>query len=552
MNSKRFFTLLIGIMVFIGISALEPHSVAAAQRDTIIHGIADVVPGLFNPLLATKTTDEDINLLMFPGLFKIAPDSTLVPYLAESCDISNDGKTFTFYLNKNAVWHDGKKVTAGDVAFSFSSILAPGYTGTGYGRFKGILGAEEYHAGKTKHVEGIRVIDDYVIEVRFNAPSSPGFTNMAKVGIIPKHIWSSYEPSTWEKQTQLLNHPIGCGPYKMTEYVEGQYIVLEAFDDFFEGKPKTPKLVVKITTPDSILAEFRNGTIDIVSVRDLTRADLDTLTGQLGFKTVSFANNVYRYVGINMRKDVFKSLELRQALSYAIDRPLIIKAILEERGVLINVPYLPSGWAAPNENSLNQYAYNPEKAISLLKKAGYEDRDGDGIAEDEDGNKLQFTYKIPVDSKISEQVAVFLQESWRAIGVDVKILSYDYRTVAQQCVMDHDFDLYTLNCQFSLDPNLLPWWHSSAIHDEPGVGSYNFGAFRSARVDELIDLDIAERDQHKRIAYNHEIAQIINAEAPMVFLYVQNNEMAYHPGLKGYQPSTFNIFYNVKNWFIEE
>ena len=203
MNSKRFFTLLIGIMVFIGISALEPHSVAAAQRDTIIHGIADVVPGLFNPLLATKTTDEDINLLMFPGLFKIAPDSTLVPYLAESCDISNDGKTFTFYLNKNAVWHDGKKVTAGDVAFSFSSILAPGYTGTGYGRFKGILGAEEYHAGKTKHVEGIRVIDDYVIEVRFNAPSSPGFTNMAKVGIIPKHIWSSYEPSTWEKQTQL-------------------------------------------------------------------------------------------------------------------------------------------------------------------------------------------------------------------------------------------------------------------------------------------------------------------------------------------------------------
>ena len=97
------------------------------------------------------------------------------------------------------------------MAFSFSSILAPGYTGTGYGRFKGILGAEEYHAGKTKHVEGIRVIDDYVIEVRFNAPSSPGFTNMAKVGIIPKHIWSSYEPSTWEKQTQLLNHPIGCG-----------------------------------------------------------------------------------------------------------------------------------------------------------------------------------------------------------------------------------------------------------------------------------------------------------------------------------------------------
>ena len=77
---------------------------------------------------------------------------------------------------------------------------------------------------------------------------------------------------------------------------------------------------------------------------------------------------------------------------------------------------------------MNQYAYNPEKAISLLKKAGYEDRDGDGIAEDEDGNKLQFTYKIPVDSKISEQVAVFLQESWRAIGVDVKILSYDYRT----------------------------------------------------------------------------------------------------------------------------
>lgn len=524
----------------------------AKKKDTIVCGIADNVPGIFNPLVATKTTDQDINKIIYPSMLEITDTGDYQPYLAESYEVSEDNLKMTFHLQEKAKWYDGEPVTAEDVAFTFESIFDKDFTGTSYEKVSSITGAKDKHEGTVDKADGVKVIDEHTIEFTFDNVYAPAFADIATRGIIPEHIWGDIPIAEFENQVDLFKNPIGCGPYKVEEYVEGQYINMTANEDFFLGKPKTEKFVIKIVTPDSILAEYQNGTIDIVSVRDLTSDDLTTLTDTLGIEVVNFPNNVYRYIGINMRKEVFQDKNLREALIYAIDRKQIIESILEGKGIIVDAPFLPAGWAKADESKLTVRSYDPEKAKELLKESGYEDRDGDGIAENEDGVKLSFTYKIPSDSQITEQVALVVQQSFKDIGVNVELKTFEYQALATEAIFNHDFDFYTLNCQFGLDPDIKSWWHSSSVQDEVGVPSWNFDGFKNEEVDKLIDQANATLDQDERKAAYNDAAAIISEEAPMIFLYVQDNAYAYPAGTEGFSPYTFNVFYNIYNWTVPQ
>ena len=112
--------------------------------------------------------------------------------------------------------------------------------------------------------------------------------------------------------------------------------------------------------------------------------------------------------------------------------------------------------------------------------------------------------------------------------------------------------MYALNCYFHADPDLYFWWHSSSATDEPGVGSFNFGSYKNDYVDENLVAAQQTMDQNERAAYYLNVAKQINEDAPMIFLYVQNREIMSNPNLKGFDPGTFNVYYNVANWEMTE
>ena len=112
--------------------------------------------------------------------------------------------------------------------------------------------------------------------------------------------------------------------------------------------------------------------------------------------------------------------------------------------------------------------------------------------------------------------------------------------------------MYALNCYFSSDPDPYSWWHSDSATDEPGVGSFNFGSYKNDDVDEYIIEAEKTMDQNERAAYYLKVAKQINEDAPMIFLYVQNREIMTNPNLKGFDPGTFNVYYNVANWEMTE
>ena len=156
------------------------------------------------------------------------------------------------------------------------------------------------------------------------------------------------------------------------------------------------------------MAELVNGDIDIADISSLKAEDLAELE-DAGIKIVSYAGKSYQYMGFNLRQERLQDKNVRQAIFYAIDRNAIVDKLMDGNGIVLNAPLVPTGWAYPSEG-LNTYDFSPEKAVELLKEAGYEDRDGDGWVEDADGNKLALTLKYPIGNKTREQSAPVIQK----------------------------------------------------------------------------------------------------------------------------------------------
>lgn len=525
-------------------------SSSGQAKDTIVYSMNTAPEGIFNPLISNINIDKYVTSVVYASLMTVNDKGEQEPYLATESKVSDDMKKITYTLSDKAVWHDGEKVTANDVAYTFKAMADPNYTGGYYGDVQAVKGAEAYHNGEAEDIEGIKVIDDKTIEIEFEKVYAPGVTNLGNVEIIPEHIWSKVDPGEWTKQTELLNNPVGCGPYKLTEYKTGSHVKFEAATDFFGGEVKTPNLVFKAINADTTQAEFKGGNVDIANVESLRKADIDALTSE-GLKTVSYDNYMFTYMGFNLRKESLKDAKVRQAIMYAIDRQSILDNIVEGRGSIVNTPLLPSSWAYPEESELEQYKYDVEKAKSLLKEAGWEDKDGDGIVENANGEKLELTIDCQNDHEVRQKTATAIQESLKAAGIAVEIDTMEYSALMDKAVANHDFDLYMMGNTLSLDPDPKPMWDSAAISNEPGVIGYNIVAYNNPETDKLIEEGNATLDQNERKSIYGEFAKILNRDVPEAYLFCQNVERVYNPGLEGYKPSTFNEFYNVHNWVIK-
>lgn len=518
------------------------------KEDTIVYSLDTAPSGIFNPLISDTMYDDAVNSAVYASLMTVNSDSELEEYLAESCEASQDQKVITYKL-KDAVWHDGEAVTAEDVAFTFTSLADGNYTGGNYGDVQNIKGAKAYHNGEAESVEGIKVIDDKTVEIAFETIYAPAVTNLGIMPIIPKHIWETKEIADWDTQTELLNAPIGCGPYKLTDYKSGQYVKFQAVKDFFLGGPKTANLMYKVVNADTLQAEFKNNSIDIATVSDLTSSDIEALEEQ-GLKIVSYPNFMYQYMGINLRREIFQDVNVRQAMMYALDRQTMVDKLLEGRGEIVNAPMLPMLWSYPEQSSLEPYDYNTGKAKELLKKAGWEDTDNDGIAE-KDGRKFSVKLDCPSGSSKREKTAVLIQEGLGKIGIDVEIVSMEFSALMDKVVANHDFDFYMMGNTLALDPDPKPYWHSDAISNEPGVQGYNIVGYDNPEADKLIEEGLGTLDQDERAKVYNDFGKILNRDVAQVYLYNQDIEHAYDSNLEGYEPSTFNEFYNLHNWVLK-
>jgi peptide/nickel transport system substrate-binding protein len=330
--------------------------------------------------------------------------------LAESWEVSEDGKVWTFHLRKDVKWHDGQPCTADDVLFTFQAIQNPEVQ-TGFrGRFM-----EEGEPIKFEKV------DDYTIRATLKEPIAPFVTNIT-VPIIPKHILEGQDINI----SEFNEKPIGTGPFKVVEWRSGESVTLEDNPDFYRGEPYLDRWVIRIIpSTDARIVALQTGEVDFGSIRG---KDVPKFLDKPEFTITTQAQDNSRHIGLNNARPFFQDKRVRQALMYALDRQAIVDAAEQGYGIVCDSPFNQPVFIY-QEGDLAQYEFNLDKAKELLKEAGWEDTDGDGIV-DKDGEPFKIT--LNHWTGFMADVAPLIQAWWGEIGIDVTIQAIDPATYVEQ------------------------------------------------------------------------------------------------------------------------
>lgn len=509
---------------------------------TVRRAIWSSPPGVLHPALYESQYDSYIISLVYDSMVGVNPKLEFEPAMAEKWDISDDSKSVTFYLRDGLKWHDGKPVTTDDIEFSYKFIAHKDYTGPHYSTINAIKGIEEYHAGNTDQIEGIEIINEKTIKITTEEVYAPFFNDIASTVIIPKHIWNDIPVGEASEATEILRNPIGSGPFKMEEFVADQYVKLVAYDDYWDGRPYLDSFIIQVANEETSQAQMINGEIEFM---DISSMDNDTL-GFLedgGAIVQQFSSDGYQYLGLNNRLDLFKDKKVRQAFAYAIDRQSMVDNLMDGNGTVCNVPLAPGHWAFPD--NVNEYKHNTEKAIDLLKEAGWEYKDGKMYR---DGNPVKITLKYPSGNKVRESSAPLIQQNLKDIGIEAELMLMDFGTLLQQVVTDQDFEMFLMAWSLTPDPDGIGIWHS----DYTDSGEYNFAGFVNDENDQLLEEGVKYLDIEKRKSIYQDWGKVMNEEMPIVYLYSMNIGRAMSPKLKGTQIYTFSDYYKVNKWYLEE
>ncbi len=340
-------------------SRINLHDVGLTRGDTIIVGMkADKVITL-DPAMYRDRATETVLRNMFDGLVTRTWDGNVVPEIAESWTIPS-GNVYVFKIRKDVKFHNGKTLDADDVMFTFERILNDGAIADQSSPRKGLFGP----------LETVEKIDQYTVKFTLSNPFPVFLQALVHFQIVPK----DYIQKVGDKK--FAEKPIGAGPFKFKEGRLDDQIVMERFDEYYGGSPEIPpigpalaKRVIFRMMPEATVrvAALKAGEVHIIQQLP---ADLSkTLGADKNIRVKSVDGTRVYCVELNCAKPPFDDVRVRRAMNYAVDWDAILESIYGGNGTRLASAFLPSGFGF--DPSLEPYPYDPEKAKTLLREAGY-------------------------------------------------------------------------------------------------------------------------------------------------------------------------------------
>ncbi len=494
-----------------------------AYGDTIVEGSIGEPSNLI-PILASDSASFDIAALVYNGLVKYDKDLNLTGNLAQSWDISPDGLTITFRLRRGVKWHDGADFTSRDVLYTYRVIIDP-KTPTAY--------AEDF-----KQVKKVEAPDPYTFRATYAKPFAPALASWG-TAMLPAHLLEGKDIT----RSPLSRKPIGTGPYRFKEWIPGQKVVLESFHDYFEGRPYIDRYVYRIIPDTSTMyMELKAGGLDLMSLTPIQyQRQTDTPEFLSRFNKYRYAASSYVYLGYNLGNPLFGDKRARQAITSAISKQEIIQGALLGMGQPAHGPYKPGTWAY--NAGVKDLGYNPEKARTLLAKAGWKPG-SDGILV-KDGRPFRFTVLTNQGNEQRLKTAQIIQQRLRAVGIDVRIRVLEWSSFITHFIDKRNFEAVILAWTITPDPDIFDVWHSS----KTGPKELNFIGFRNAEVDRLLDEGRRTFDREKRKHCYYRIQDILAEEQPYTFLFVPDALPVVSARFRGIQPAPAGISYNFIHWY---
>lgn len=486
-------------------------------------------PQNLDPIIRSHSTSVSmITWNIFEPLIRYdAVKGEFVPANAESWEISEDGKTYTFHLRKGVRFHNGREVVAGDFKYSLERLLNPANASPNAMSMASVLGAEEFIKGTGKDVPGIKVIDDSTLQFTLKGPDNTflGVLSLPYTSAVPKEAVD-------EKGAKFGEEPVGAGPFKLTKWVRDSEVELTAFDDYYNGRPYLDKVVYKIMTDQSARDNaFASKQLDMMVLGD---AQYGRLKNDPAMKDnlVEVAELFTRNMKFNFKKDgPWQDVRVRQAINYAIDRDTIIKTVLQDKAYP-TVGILPTSILGFNDK-VTTYRYDPAQAKQLLADAGY----ANGFSV-----KILTTNHPAFGLPAVEAIAGYLKE----VGITLVPEQVDFATATDR-MNAGDFELaITSNGGWTNPVEYL----SKYFHSRNAGASGNVGSYKNEKVDALLDQAITKTDQTEMIKLAQEAEDLVMKDAPWWPFNYNKAVIAHQPWVKGLQPVPTDIDYQdlTKVW----
>lgn len=320
-------------------------------------------PRTLDPARTLSGPDGPIGHI-FSGLVQLNSDLQIEPDLAAGWQVSEDGLTYTFYLRKNAVFHDGRSVLAEDVIASWERATDPVLgSDTAATYLNNIDGVTEKMAGDAATIRGLRALDTHTLEVRLTAPVVYFLSKLAYPVAYVVDVNQVNQPN-WERQ------PNGTGPFTLTRWVDDQIIELARFDNYYQT-PATVDGVIYQLGPVLPLSLYQQGEIDLVGIGGDNLAQAQDPNNPLANDLQTAVSMCTTTIGLNNRLTPFDDVRVRQAFNLALDRELLARTFGGGSVLVANGP-LPPGMPGFDPD-LAGYPFDPARARQLLAEAGYAD-----------------------------------------------------------------------------------------------------------------------------------------------------------------------------------
>ncbi len=468
---------------------LAPAATTTARQEAgggVLVGAFDVGPGgcpeCPNPLQAGAgfTWYE----MYFSKLMLYDVDFTAVQgELAESWTINEDATEYVITLRSGVLWHDGEPFTSEDVKFTIEFAADPE--------------SASYIGAKFAGVTSIETPDDLTVVISLEQGNSTLLDAFTFLVMLPQHELGEIAPADMVTSSWWLDNPIGTGPFKWKAYEAGQFIELEAFEDYWRGRPALDGIINRFfPEPGSSVIALRAGDI---SFTYLTTDEALDLEGTDGLNVLSGPSQVLNYFGFDLTDERFADQRVRQAFMYAVDRPVIVDQLFAGQATVVPCAYvlpqfLPEG--------TNDYAQDVAMAQQLLEEAGFDM-----------GTPVEIlTYYA---DQLSQDVLVTVQQFMSDVGVTVELRSVDVPTYNQISPDPEQWDITYAGAANGPDPDVLST-HFESVEANPNV--LNRSNIKDAELDALFAEGRATVDPEARAAVYQQVCSIMNEQvywAPM-------------------------------------
>ena len=462
-----------------------PFGVSADETDkTIVRINMESEPDNLDPWLSAASDTEAVFHNVFEGLVLFDETGALIPGLAKSWDISDDGLTYTFHLRDDVTFHNGKAFSAEDVVYTYEALSG--------------LGGEEPLSSKFTNVTAINAIDDYTVELTLGEADA-AFLQYTRVAVLPK----GYEDQS--------SAPVGTGPFVFEKYVPGQMVVLEKNENYYDESrmPKIDEAQIYIMGDDSaVLTALQSGQLDA----GIVYADsADYLSGD--FTINSSPQNMVQLFALNNSVEPFDDVRVRQAFEYAINKDQIIDGVFAGYATELYSNFSPVMSYFYNDELSDVYTYDVDKAKELMAEAGYEDG-------------FDITITVPSNYQKHVDTAQVIAQQLKEINVNATIEPVEWGQWLEQVYTNAEYETTIVGLTGKLDPNDILGRYVSDY-------GKNFMKYSNPDYDKLIEEAKTASDE-ERVELFKECQKVLTEDAAAVWICDPNAIAVTRSDLKGY------------------